>query len=217
MKQHLAIGTKDHDLSYRRIAEKLMNDYKLQVRNKFYRIVECEFYYYHEEHHKDPFVHGHQRQKESLGEWYFHGSGLDITLSDGIAYGGILIRAISLVDKENTKPTKENTIIGPLNVCTEIFKQFGNALSTKPIEFGLVDISKDPMGALMKKAEVFAVPRIGLNRIKDEEGNYWDKPYRFISFLHLPHREADKVKKFLIENNKLTPEVYKMYYKGERI
>jgi hypothetical protein len=68
MKQHLAIDTTDHEISYRRIAEKLMNDYKLQVRDKFYRIVECEFYYYHNEHHQDPYVHGHQRQKESLGE-----------------------------------------------------------------------------------------------------------------------------------------------------
>jgi hypothetical protein len=211
MKEHLAIGSTNHEASYRRIAEKLMNDYKLQVRDKFYRIVECEFYYYHTENHKDPYVHGHQRQKESLGEWYFHGSGLDITLSDGTAYGGILIRAISMVDKDHVRPTKENTIIGPLNVCTEIFKQFGNVLSTKPIEFGLVEISKDPMGALMKKTEVFAVPRIGLNRIKDEEGQYWDRPYRFISFLNLPHREADKVKKYLVDNNKLTPEEYKKH------
>jgi hypothetical protein len=75
----------------------------------------------------------------------------------------------------------------------------------------LVDISYELQGALMKKAEVFAVPRIGLNRIKDEEGQYWDKPYRFISFLHLPHREADKVKKYLIGNNKLTLEEYKSY------
>lgn len=211
MKEHLEIGSTNHETSYRRIAEKLMNDYKLQVRDKFYRIVECEFYYYHNEHHKDPYVHGHQRQKESLGEWYFHGSGLDITLSNGSAYGGILIRAISLVDKDNTKPTKENSIIGPLNVCTEIFKQFGNVLSIRPIEFGLVDISHDLQGALMKKAEIFAVPRIGLNRIKDEEGKYWNKPYRFISFLNLPHREADKVKKYLIDNNKLTHEEYKKY------
>jgi hypothetical protein len=148
---------------------------------------------------------------------YFHGSGLDITLSDGIAYGGILIRAISLVDKDNPKPTKENTTIGPLNVCTEIFKQFGNVLAHKPIEFDLVDISMDPMGALMKKAEVFAVPRIGLNRIKDEEGQFWDKPYRFISFLNLPHKENDKIKKYLLDNNKLTLDEYKKHYKGELI
>ncbi|MES2648159.1 MAG: hypothetical protein V4717_14885 [Bacteroidota bacterium] len=132
--------------SYKRIAETLMNDYKLAVRDKWFRIVECEFYY-NSKNHNDPFAHGHPRQKETIGEWYFHGSGLDITLANGTSYGGILIRGIAEVTKEHPMPERKNAIIGPLNICSEIFKSIGNVLSNEPLRFGLVDISRDWMGA----------------------------------------------------------------------
>jgi len=203
--------------SYKRIAEKLMNDYKLQARDKWYRIVECEFYY-SSKNHLDPFVHGHARQKETIGEWYFHGSGLDITLANGDAFGGILIRGIAAVNKENPKLDRKDAIIGPLNICAEIFKQFGNALSGEPVQFGLVDISRERLGASMLPARIFSVPRIGLNQLNDNEQQFCRRPYRFISFLHLPHRESDKVKKYLTQeaNEPLSDAEYKEYYRGDK-
>lgn len=86
--------------SFGRIAQKLMNDFKLQVADKYYRIIECEFYY-HSKNHPDPYVHGHKRQKSTKGEWYFNGSGLDITLADESGFGCILIRGIAEVKGNN--------------------------------------------------------------------------------------------------------------------
>lgn len=143
--------------SFKRIAESLMNDYKLQVGDRFFRIIDCEFYFSSEQH-DDCYVHGHQRQKESTGEWYFHGSGLDITVAGNNSYGGILIRGIVEVTSKAQDPFIANPVIGPLNVCPEIFKSFGKVLLTIPLEFGFVNISMERMGALMKKARVFAVP-----------------------------------------------------------
>ena len=202
--------------SYRGIAEKLMNNYKLQVRNTFYRIVECEFYY-SSKNHEDPYVHGHQRQKESFGEWYFHGSGLDITLSNGEAYGGILIRSIAEVRQHGNIERKDATM-GPLNVCTEIFSKIGDVMADMPLHFGLREISRDPMGANMKTAKIFAVPRIGLNASKDNEKGFCKRPYRFISFLHLPHKESEKIKKYLLEDKEkpMSMEEYKLYYSGQK-
>ena len=219
MKQLINIIDENDDTclnSYRGIAEKLMNNYKLQVRNTFYRIVECEFYYSSKKH-PDPYVHGHERQKESFGEWYFHGSGLDITLSNGEAYGGLLIRSIAEV-KQQGNIERKDAIMGPLNVCTEIFSKIGNVMAELPLHFGFREISRDPMGANMKTARIFAVPRIGLNKIKDNEQSFCKRPYRFISFLHLPHKESEKIKKYLLEEPKkpMSMEDYKLYYSGQK-
>jgi hypothetical protein len=196
MKHLLTIADETNEAcseSFRRIAEKLMNLYQLQVKDNFYRIIDCEFYYSSKKH-QDPYAHGHERQK-SKGEWYFHGSGLDITIGNGEALGGILIRRIARVTGEPI-PRKGDSIIGPLNVCTEIFKHFGDVVTDKPIHFGIVDIGLDPMGANMKTAKVFAVPRIGLNKLIDTKDKFHKKPYRFITFLHLPHKETEKVEKY---------------------
>ena len=193
-----------------------MNGYQLQVNNNYYRIVDCEFYYSSKKH-PDPYVHGHERQKESLGEWYFHGSGLDITLGNEGAHGGILIRGVARVPKVGI-PSREDAIIGPLNVCTEIFKSIGNVVLTGAMHFGMIDIGIDALAANMKTARVFAVPRIGLNKSKDSRTKFHDRPYRFITFLHLPHKEADKVKKYFTREikNPIPMHEYKEYYSGQR-
>lgn len=203
--------------SYKRIADALMNEYTLKVADSFYRITECEFYF-NSGRHVDPYVHGHQRQKESCGEWYFHGSGLDITLSSEKGYGGILLRGIAKIKRESPIPTRNEGINGPLNVCTEIFKQFGNVLLKGSTDFGLVEISRDHQGANMKKARVFAVPRIGLNEVSDNERNFCTRPYRFVTFLHLQHGRADSIKKHLTEEavDRLSIEEYKQYYKADK-
>ena len=81
----------------------------------------------------------------------------------------------------------------------------------------LREISKDPMGANMKTARIFAVPRIGLNEAKDNEDAYCQRPYRFISFLHLPHKASEKIKKYLLEDlqKPMTMDDYKLYYSGK--
>lgn len=201
--------------SFERIAEQLLNHHMLRVKEKWYRITECEFYYYNESNHPDPYVHGHERQKTSIGEWYFHGSGLDITLSGNNSYGGILLRGITEVNKESIVPDRKTSYTGPLNVCTEIFKQFGSVKSEREIDFGLTYISPvDSHGALLKEAKIFSVPRVGLNPLKYNDEDYSKRPYRFLAFLHLEHREQERVKNYLVNDRKqLTEEQYNQYYK----
>lgn len=129
MKELLKITADERGLyssSFSRIADKLMNDYKLQVNYKFYRITECEFYFHDNRDHSDVYTHLHERQKSSIGEWYFHGSGLDITLAQDGGHGGVLIRSMVEVKTSIKVPRKEDTTKGPLNVCTTIFSEFGS-------------------------------------------------------------------------------------------
>jgi hypothetical protein len=70
MKDYLLINDESHSTclhSYKGIADKLMNNYQLQVRSNYYRIVECEFSF-HSTNHPDPYVHGHKQQKKTFGE-----------------------------------------------------------------------------------------------------------------------------------------------------
>lgn len=77
---------------FERIADLLLNQYVLKVGEKSYRICSIEFYY-KQAQHLDKAAHAHQRQL-SCGEWYFHGSGLDITFGNESEFGGILIQSI---------------------------------------------------------------------------------------------------------------------------
>jgi len=199
--------------SFHRIATELMNNYKLKFAESFYRIVECEFYYY-SNRHPDPFVHGHSRQKQTQGEWYFHGSGLDITLGSNRGYGGILLRGIAAVKKEYPVPRREDAIIGPLKICSELFTQLGSVELSSKTEIGFVDITREKMGASMPEATVFAVPRIGLNAKNEHAENFISRPYRFLSYLHLPHKYQEKVKSFLTSGASatLTVEAYNKHY-----
>lgn len=210
----LRINDENHSTvlhSFRTIAWQLMNNYKLQSGEAFYRITECEFYYY-SENHKDTYVHGHDRQKQTIGEWYFHGSGLDITLGNEKGYGGILLRGIAAVKKESPIPKREDAINGPLKICTELFSQLGSIELQRQHSFGFVNIEREKIGACMPETAVFEVPRIGLN--KNIDSKFAEKPYRFLSFLHLPHREQEKVKTFLTSGSSpsLTVDEYNKLY-----
>jgi hypothetical protein len=79
----------------------------------------------------------------------------------------------------------------------------------------LVDASSSEAGKLMKEVRVFSVPRVGLNIAKDE-GDYHSQPYRFISFLSLPHKENDRIKKYLTTDASLPVQLdeFNAYKKG---
>lgn len=85
----------DIERQFRSIAEKLLNHSVIIVDDNQFRIIELEFYLFHPEHHPDPFVHCHEKQKTTM-QWYFHesGLGLDLTFGTNEFYGGILIRGI---------------------------------------------------------------------------------------------------------------------------
>ena len=83
----------NYQVVFSEYANKLMNEYCLKVDDKKYNLIEIEFYFYDKENHPDPYIYCNEKQKE-CGEFYFHGSGMDITFGNGICYGGILIRSI---------------------------------------------------------------------------------------------------------------------------
>lgn len=88
------------------LAGRLLNNCDLVAAGGRYRLAEVEMYY-HGGPHPDPFAHRDPVQVEN-GRWYFHRTGgryrggsfkgLDLTLGDGTAHFGILIRTIAALD-----------------------------------------------------------------------------------------------------------------------
>ncbi|MFT7036945.1 MAG: 3-methyladenine DNA glycosylase Mpg [Cyclobacteriaceae bacterium] len=171
---------------FERIADHILNKCILRVGNKSYRICSIEFYY-QQEKHLDKAAHAHQRQL-SCGEWYFHGSGLDITFGNETEYGGILIQAI----KEIEEPFR--FIAGPLKTVTTIFENFG-AVSNRQISFGL-DLFEH------SEEEIISAPRVGLNQ--ETVGESFDKGYRFLIFPKEAHARKIDIINHLVNSNKMT-------------
>ena len=149
------------------IAGLLMNRIVLVADKNQYRLTEIEFYYYSTGYHEDPYIHRNKLQLLT-GQWYFHGSGLDITFGDGSNYGGNLIRGIKLINRD-----KPILIDGPLNVVQEIFSAFGN-VSYK--EHVLTLIETDDLPA----EEIVRSTRVGLKA--KEPAGFKDKYYRYLTF-----------------------------------
>jgi hypothetical protein len=127
---------------FSKYANKLMNEYCLKVDDKKYNLIEIEFYFYDKENHPDPYIYCNEKQKE-CGEFYFHGSGMDITFGNGICYGGILIRSIM--------NQKGEYINGSLILLEELF---GDKIDKSKIEL----IEKEDI----EKKDIFCSTRVGL-------------------------------------------------------
>ncbi|RBL90180.1 hypothetical protein [Chitinophaga flava] len=201
--------------SFLHIAETLMNRHLLKVRDHYYRIVDCEFYY-NSRIHNDPYALTHE-QSGNCGEWNFHGSGMDITLTSQHASGGIMIQGIASVANGHEVPSKDSATSGPLKVCSEIFQHVGSVWADTPLHFGLVPVEQS-IGRGVIEATIFSVPRIGLNITKDNHGNFSKRPYRFLTFLHLPHKEGEKIRKYLTleAEEAISPVAYQAYNTGRK-
>lgn len=170
--------------SFDQIAHSLFNKYKLQVNDNWYRLLDIEFYYYAPDLHEDVYAHKHESQLQS-GKWYFHGSGIDITIGNGKHHGGILIRAIGKVSANGKPENKfiEKQIHGPLNVKTEICSNFKDVFGETPNYMRLEDVSMELMGALMPiPKHIIKTKRINLNPDNDPSQEYYDARYRYVIF-----------------------------------
>ncbi len=84
----------------------LMNDLILLAGETCFRVLECEIYYYHQQRHEDIYLYGYKKPlianyQKKLLHWYFHYSGMDLTIGDNDQIiGGILIRSIQEEAKE---------------------------------------------------------------------------------------------------------------------
>ena len=169
---------------FSKYANKLMNEYCLKVDDKKYNLIEIEFYFYDKENHPDPYIYCNEKQKE-CGEFYFHGSGMDITFGNGICYGGILIR--SIMNEEG------QYINGSLKLLEELFCDEIDKLKIELIE-------KD-----IGKKNIFCSTRVGLQahpldyelltKYKKNFIPYIFRLYRFIVDYSCPENKCkDKTK-----------------------
>jgi len=168
--------------SFDKIADQLFNNYKLQVNDTFYRIIDLEFYFLAGKEFQDVHTHKHDTQLQN-GKWYFHRSGIDLTIGDGINhYGGILIRGIAkfAVEPATEKIYTEN-IHGPVNVKTELCSNLYGAFEDKPNYFRLVNIERELQGAFMKPAKyTIKSKRIGLtSKAGDADDVFLNGDYRY--------------------------------------
>jgi hypothetical protein len=155
--------------SFRRMAGDLFSGCLIHCGERRFEITEVEFYYTSGEH-DDPFTHGHDIQK-AKGLWYFHDSGIDISIGGGGAVGGILIRGIQLFKSPVTSPGQED---GPLKVFDALFNT-GHQVGE---EFGFKLIAHD----VRNDVGFVCCPRVGLGYPKGEERRlrYSVMPYRML-------------------------------------
>lgn len=158
---------KSLDERFNVMAKDLMNSLSIVAGNEYYRIVECEIYYYDKENHPDIYTHKSPKQLEACN-WYFHGSGIDITFGNKSQniYGGILIRGIR---------GDNRYISGPLNVKDELLNKMGNILSEKNNIFVTRLLADD-----IPKFVPIQSTRIGLKKKSEDKLNFIQKPYRYI-------------------------------------
>ena len=174
----------NYQVVFSEYANKLMNEYCLKVDDKKYNLIEIEFYFYDKENHPDPYIYCNEKQKE-CGEFYFHGSGMDITFGNRICYGGILIR--SIMNEEG------QYINGSLKLLEELFCDEIDKLKIELIE-------KD-----IGKKNIFCSTRVGLQahpldyelltKYKKNFIPYIFRLYRFIVDYSCPENKCrDKTK-----------------------
>jgi len=187
-------GESDFGPWFESLAATLLNDRDLVVNGAVHRLAEVEVYY-HGPRHADPYAHRHPLQRES-GRWYFHRTGtggryrggsfqgLDLTLGDGSAYFGVLIRSVV---------TPEARVIdGPSLVVDHLLRLTGAegvAALDRRIAGRSVGASDSPVhlrpAARPRTATVWSSPRVGLSLAQaigsPQAARFVGRPYRFLT------------------------------------
>lgn len=180
---------------FNRIAKSLFREYRICTGENEYLFTEIEFYFQTEaeadDAHHDPFTHGQDLQK-SNGQWYFHWSGIDITIGNGTDCGGILIRGIKPVDKP------EEYISGPLNVMRELMSQDVGVFDQKGPELYLERITDTNY----LENEIWRARRVGLTAKpdKDPDNVFFNSRYRYLIDAKNP-KHGYKAKMKVLEGN----------------
>jgi hypothetical protein len=174
------------------IAVPLLNRIDLLVGGDDYRIAEVEAYL-HSVDHADPFTHRKPIQRD-FGRWYFHRQGesyrggtfkgLDLTLGDGQATLGILIRSIVAPD--------DTLIDGPCLVVHHLLSRTGmpsvkaldEAIAGRPVWDTASPLAMRE-SSCPRSAPVFRTARVGLSlkrsALKVEGPRFIGLPYRFLT------------------------------------
>jgi hypothetical protein len=153
-----------NEAEFKIIAEKLLNHYAIKTHESTYRITNVEFYWYSDAH-PDKSVYNRKHVDPKSGEWFFHYSGVDISLRNEDGNGGILIR--SIYDVETTKQRKKYD--GPQVCAMRLFSgtnAFGDTIQTKLVEHEFM------------KLEIKEGERKGLGD-NAKENDFHKRQYRF--------------------------------------
>lgn len=189
-------------------ANNLMNNYQIKINNKFFDLLEIEFYYYDKKTHPDKYTHRNEMQKHSL-QWYLHRfnnsialkggtrKGLDITFGTNNTFGGILVRAIRNTINDDEK-------YGPSLTVDKIMEE----LTIKDIKIlsNLIEnqkINETPLRLVPKEnvlsKYIYRGPRIHLS---PPCMKYYNSYYRFVLL--------DTKTKSILEKEKIAYIAYKM-------
>ncbi len=174
------------------IATRLLNGCDFLAAGQQYRLAEVEMYYSGPEHH-DPFSHREPIQRE-CGRWYFHrthgvyrgGSfkGLDLTLGDGTAHFGVIIR--SVVGLNGTMIDGPCVLVDQLLARTQMpsVAALDALIGTRPIWDATAPLSivESPSP---RSAMVYATSRVGLSLKRAENHpampRFVGRAYRFLT------------------------------------
>lgn len=171
--------------SFDDIAETLTQKVNLKINNSFYRIVDFEFYTF-SENLQDPYTYKNNLQLQNC-KLYLHGSGIDITLGDGINYGGVLLRSIIKLygDSEPEQGFMKQQFIGPQIVATEIISNLNPLNSFVNNEISIIDVKTLNNNFKFYPAKkVVKTKRVGLTHIPtDKDGFFKNLPIRYIAIL----------------------------------
>lgn len=178
------------------IAQRLLGTCRLQVAGAPHRLVEIEFYF-DSEAHPDPFTHRHPEQARS-GRWYFHrigtsyrgGSfkGLDLTLGDGVAHGGILIRSL--------EAPGGRLVVGP-SLCVDYLLEATRTPTVAALAAAQADLPALAPAAPLSLSEraaheteltLFRTARVGLSLKRHRDALAIDRLARRYRFLTEPRR-----------------------------
>lgn len=185
---HFKTGLSEFEFESRFIdvAELLLNQSLISIKNQNFRIIELEFYVF-AEGLPDLYTHAHPDQKE-YGLWHFHRAGksplnapkggnykgVDLTLGNSTDYIGVLIRG---VESENGVSTS-----GP-SKFVDIIHQLHEVDSTKGFFQGAELFLKLKSANDLPKRKLLTRTRQGLFVKKghsESDCKYWiDKQYRF--------------------------------------
>jgi hypothetical protein len=188
---HVSVDS-DFGLWFASLAQGLLNEVDFLVAGQPYRFAEVEAYY-HGEGHLDLFTHCDPLQSQ-LHRWYFHrtagqyrsGSfkGLDLTLGDGKATFGMLIRAIIGPD--------DNIIDGPSLTVDHLLAKTG-ARTVSELDRTIAGRTaldeSSPLAiraaATPRTAPVLSTPRVGLSlkkhRADSDAPRFVTRRYRYVT------------------------------------
>lgn len=160
---------------FREIAESLLNKCHIESAIGAYRILEIEFYYYNADH-PDESTYGyikngskllsrierHKQAQQMPLTWFFHYSGIDISIGSESNPGGVLIRKIQRIGEGG------EIFSGPLVVQLELMNQGVSIDGKKNFKLKLVSNDSSLNCGINCKRRV----RVGSGGFENEKYNF---------------------------------------------